>query len=140
MRPRRDDQVGNLKCSIHLVQGVAKLFCAGLLQETDERIENGRDVSLTEGLKLIAVSEVADDETKNSFAVSRVTGVSVDPKREAFAGLVVSTVGRFKLAGLHQSCGHLVEECLDHQHAAGVCLATNVTHQVLVILMKLTHG
>jgi hypothetical protein len=35
--------------------------------------------------------------------------------------------------------GHPVEKRLDHQDAAGVCFTPDVSHQVLVVFLKLAH-
>ena len=140
LRPGRDDQVRDLKGRTDFVQGVAKFFAPGLFQETDQRVEDGWDVGLGKGPNFVRIHEIADDQAENAFAIARVTRITVDPDLLSAVGIFeVSAIRNFQFARLSEPFSHPVEERLDHQDAAGVCLTPDVGHQILVVFLKLAH-
>lgn len=110
------------------------------LQKADQRVKNWGYISLAKGLNGVAVGKVADDQPQHTFAVARVARIAVDPKfLRAFTALEIGAISHLKLPGFGQPLGHPVEEGFHREDATGVRLPADVSHQVLVILVKFAH-
>ena len=129
-----------MESRVRLVQRVPELLVFGLPEETDKRIEETGQFRTVKGLDSVAVGKVADDQPQNTFAVARVTGISVNPQfLGTLTALVIGAISDFQVTGLSQSFGHPVEESFHREYATCIRFAADIGHQVLMIFVEFAH-